>query len=108
MGTFKGMEQDICSSIVADHDFQALVRPNLTRSQVADPDTFEIHIQTFISKLPRDGSTIDLQPLFFQLTLDSATGFLFGESVSSLTSLEESPQQQFGKLFDLAQSRLNL
>ncbi|KAH8597871.1 putative cytochrome P450 alkane hydroxylase [Bisporella sp. PMI_857] len=82
---------------------RSLVRPNFTRAQVADLNTFETHIQHLISKIPRDGSTIDLQTLFFQLTLDSATEFLFGESVASLTSSEGSEQQQFGKAFDIAQ-----
>ncbi|TVY34862.1 Cytochrome P450 monooxygenase [Lachnellula occidentalis] len=85
---------------------RSLVRPNFTRSQVADLDTFETHIQKLIAKVPTDGSTVDLQKLFFQLTLDSATQFLFGESVSSLTSTEGSVQEQFGKMFDLAQNRL--
>ncbi|TVY20683.1 Cytochrome P450 monooxygenase fsdH [Lachnellula arida] len=80
--------------------------PNFTRSQVADLDTFETHIQKLIAKIPTDGSTVDLQTLFFQLTLDSATQFLFGESVSSLSSTEGSVQEQFGKMFDLAQNRL--
>ena len=87
-------------------NYQALIRPNFTRAQVADLETFETHIQTLISKIPRDGSTIDLQALFFKLTLDSATEFLFGESVRSLNSLEGSESDQFGKAFDLAQSRL--
>jgi len=56
-----------------------------------------------ISKIPRDGSTVDLQTLFFQLTLDSATEFLFGESVNSLLSPEGSEQQRFGQAFDAAQ-----
>lgn len=73
---------------------------------MADLDTFETHIQKLITKIPTDGSTVDLQTLFFQLTLDSATQFLFGESVSSLTSTEGSVQEQFGKMFDLAQGRL--
>ncbi|CZR51989.1 probable cytochrome P450 52A12 [Phialocephala subalpina] len=85
---------------------RALVRPNFTKAQVADLDTFESHIQRLISKLPRDGSTVDLQPLFFQLTLDSATEFLFGESVNSLTSQEGSEQEVFGRSFDLAQAQL--
>ncbi|KAE8453474.1 hypothetical protein EG329_010335 [Mollisiaceae sp. DMI_Dod_QoI] len=85
---------------------RALVRPNFTKAQVADLDTFESHIQKLISKIPRDGSTVDLQTLFFQLTLDSATEFLFGESVNSLTSLEGSEQEIFGRSFDHAQSRL--
>lgn len=85
---------------------RALVRPNFTRSQVADLETFESHIQQLIAKIPRDGATVDLQTLFFQLTLDSATEFLFGESVNSLTSPDDSEQQQFGAAFDLAQSQL--
>lgn len=85
---------------------RALVRPNFTRSQVADLHTFESHIQQLIARIPRDGSTVDLQTLFFQLTLDSATEFLFGESVNSLTSPEDSEQHQFGTAFDLAQSQL--
>lgn len=56
-----------------------------------------------IAKIPRDGSTVDLQPLFFQLTLDSATEFLFGESVDVLRSLPGSEQHLFGQAFDYAQ-----
>jgi cytochrome P450 len=82
------------------------VRPNFTRAQVADLETFESHIQTVISKIPKDGSTVDLQALFFKLTLDSATEFLFGDSINSLSSTEGSEEDRFGKAFDLAQSRL--
>jgi cytochrome P450 len=83
-----------------------MVRPNFTRSQVADLDTFETHIKHLIQKLPRDGSTVDLQPLFFQLTFDSATEFLFGESVNILQSPEGSVQQQFASAFDFGQQEL--
>ncbi|PQE07719.1 cytochrome P450 alkane hydroxylase protein [Rutstroemia sp. NJR-2017a BVV2] len=84
----------------------SLVRPNFTRSQVADLNIFEKHIQILFSQIPRDGSTFDLQSLFFKFTLDSATEFLFGESVHSLTSAEGSEQQNFGDAFDLAQVKL--
>lgn len=73
---------------------------------MADLDTFETHISHLLSKLPKDGSTVDLQPLFFQLTLDSATEFLFGESVDALRSPVGSEQQLFGQAFDYAQSEL--
>jgi len=85
---------------------RALIRPNFTRSQVADLETFETHIQELITKIPRNGSTIDLQTLFFRLTLDSATEFLFGESVNSLSAIEGSVQERFGTAFDFAQGRL--
>jgi cytochrome P450 len=63
---------------------RALLRPNFNRSQVGDLDTFESHITKLIERIPRDGSTVDLQPLFFMLTMDSATEFLFGHSAGSL------------------------
>lgn len=85
---------------------QALVRPSFTKSQVADLDTFETHIQHLIAKIPKDGSVVDLQALFFQLTLDSATEFLFGESVDVLRSPAGSEQQLFGLAFDYAQMEL--
>jgi len=61
-----------------------------------------------IARIPRDGSTVDMQPLFFSLTLDSATEFLFGTSVNSLRNQgdEDSPTYIFGKSFDKAQMTL--
>lgn len=61
-----------------------MLRPNFTRNQVGDLDTFERHISRMIQAIPRDGSTVDLSELFFRLTIDSATEFLFGESTNSL------------------------
>ena len=61
-----------------------LVRPNFTKSQVGDVDIFEKHVSHLIKTIPQDGSAVDLQDLFFLLTLDSATEFLFGESTNCL------------------------
>lgn len=62
-----------------------LLRPNFVRSQVGDLATFEIHVSQMIKAIPRDGSTVNLQDLFFKLTMDSATEFLFGESTNCLS-----------------------
>ncbi|KAL8837179.1 MAG: hypothetical protein Q9170_002641 [Blastenia crenularia] len=61
-----------------------LLRPNFARAQIADLDSFERHIRHLIEAIPRDGSTVDIQELFFRLTIDSATEFLFGESTNCL------------------------
>ena len=45
---------------------------------------YERHVQDLISLVPTDGSTVDLQEMFFRLTIDTATEFLFGESCNSL------------------------
>ncbi|KUJ19712.1 n-alkane-inducible cytochrome P450 [Mollisia scopiformis] len=64
---------------------RALIRPSFTRDQVADLTTLEALIQDLFKLLPRDGKTIvDLQDLFFRYTIDSATEFLFGQSVGTL------------------------
>ncbi len=77
---------------------RAVIRPSFTRSQVADLDTFETHIQHFISAIPRDGSSVDIQPLFFSLTMDSATEFLFGRSTNCLApGLETRSASEFVK-----------
>ena len=62
-----------------------MLRPNFVRSQVGDLPTFEAHVKHLVAAVPLDGSTVDLSELFFRLTMDSATEFLFGESTESLT-----------------------
>ena len=62
-----------------------MLRPNFARTQIGDLPTFEKHVKHLVSAVPRDGSTVDLSELFFRLTMDSATEFLFGESTESLT-----------------------
>ena len=62
-----------------------MLRLNFVRSQIGDVATFERHVAHLISKLPPNGSTVDLADYFFRLTMDSATEFLFGESTDSLS-----------------------
>lgn len=49
---------------------------------------------------------MDLQPLFFRLTPDSASEFLLGESVHSLSSGNVPREEDFGYQFDYPQSGL--
>ncbi|KAE8385776.1 cytochrome P450 [Aspergillus alliaceus] len=65
---------------------RGLLRPQFARDQVADLDLMDGHISRFIDLIPKDGSSFDIQRLFFLLTIDSATHFLFGESVGALES----------------------
>jgi cytochrome P450 len=77
-----------------------MVRPNFTRAQVADLEMFETHMGHLIDSVPRDGSTVDLQDLFFGLTMDSATEFLFGKSTNTLApGLETKSANEFVKAF---------
>ena len=68
-----------------------LVRPNFSRDQVADLDMIDEHVHRMIDTIPKDGeTTIDLQELFFSLTIDTATEFLFGESTNMLLGRDSS------------------
>ncbi|KAK8106965.1 uncharacterized protein PG998_008978 [Apiospora kogelbergensis] len=73
------------------HESRALLRPSFAREQVADLASLERHMGLFLSLIPRGaGDTVDLQMLFFRLTMDTATEFLFGSSVESLRALKDS------------------
>ncbi|KAK4541993.1 hypothetical protein LTR36_007193 [Oleoguttula mirabilis] len=67
------------------HHSRDMLRPNFVRSQVGDIVTFEKHVSQLVQAIPRDRATVDLSELFFRLTMDSATEFLFGESTDSLS-----------------------
>ncbi|KAH5720028.1 hypothetical protein HBI17_255530 [Parastagonospora nodorum] len=47
--------------------------------------------------------TIDLQPLFLRMTLDTTTRFILGESVRSLVALPGSAERKFSDAFDVVQ-----
>lgn len=82
-----------------------LLRPCFVRSQVGDVELLERHLQHLLLKIPRDGSMVDLQPLFFKLTLDSSTHFLFGESTGCLDPNSENERSlEFANAFDRCQS----
>jgi len=103
---------------------RALLRPSFSRSLVGDLKTFESHISKMIARIPRDGSTVDLQELFFMLTLDSgkllfptlkaladwkATDFLFGQSTDVLAGGETALRgEKFGEAFKYVTERVGL
>ena len=66
-----------------------MLRPQFARDQISDLELEETHVQDLLKHLRTDPATdgwtpqVDLSPMFFRLTLDSATEFLFGESVDS-------------------------
>ena len=99
------------------------MRPQFAREQVSDLDLEEQHVQNMIQVLfPTPGcwtNPVDLQKLFFRLTLDTATEFLFGNSVNSqLNDIKGASPSKLGNIsvnekafaaaFDSYLSSLNL
>lgn len=74
------------------------------------------HINHLLDLIPKDRSAFDIQRLFFLLTLDSATHFLFGESIGCMLPESETTSvlakcavrnaQDFAKAFTIAQDYL--
>ncbi|OLN96597.1 Cytochrome P450 52A5 [Colletotrichum chlorophyti] len=81
------------------HDARAMMRPTFVRNQIADLKCFERHVSNLMAKIPRDGSTVDLQALLYMMTMDSATDFMFGHSTNMLTT--PSPEaREFTEAFE--------
>jgi cytochrome P450 len=65
-----------------------MLRPQFAREHVSDLALEEFHVKSLLQHLATESTTgwtgtVDLGPLFFRLTIDSATEFLFGESINS-------------------------
>ncbi|KAJ8066475.1 hypothetical protein OCU04_005535 [Sclerotinia nivalis] len=70
---------------------RALLRPQFARDNLSDLEMEERHFQVLLKALPKIGQNgwsgkVDIQPLLFRFTLDTATDFLLGQSVESQLS----------------------
>ncbi|KAL0939888.1 Cytochrome P450 52A2 [Colletotrichum truncatum] len=68
---------------------RAMFRPQFSRDNINDLQKTELAVQSLFKAMQLSGKQsdgaveIDIMPLLFRFTLDTATGFLFGESVES-------------------------
>lgn len=83
------------------HTARTMMRPAFVRDQVSDLECLGKHIDNFLTLIPRDGSTFDIQELLLNLTMDASTDFLMGHSTNLL--VYASPEAlQFYKDFEYA------
>jgi cytochrome P450 len=80
-----------------------MLQPHLQRKHYEDLVVFRNPVNDLIRIIKNTKGSIDLQPLFFRLTLDTTTAFLFGESAQSLCTLENSGAHTLPSAFDTAQ-----
>lgn len=81
-----------------------LMMPSFSRKALEDLTIYSGHFERFMQHLPRDDRAVDLQDLFFRLTLDSSTAHLLGCSSNTLGSTSEvSPEPELAGAFDRAQ-----
>ena len=85
---------------------RALLQPLFLKPQSKDLVAFETHMARLINLIPRDGSTVDLQPLFARLALDTSSEMLFGESFALLSACPGENAVKFWQDYSYAQSQL--
>ncbi|KAK0458665.1 cytochrome P450 monooxygenase pc-3 [Desarmillaria tabescens] len=68
---------------------RTMTRPFFNKDRISDFDNFERHASSTITQIKarlREGHTVDFQDVVARFTLDSATEFLFGKDVESISS----------------------
>ena len=84
-----------------------LLRKQFARAKYQDLQQFSEHVDNLVACMPANGD-VDLQPLFFNLTLDVATALLFGRSVYALrANIDQAAEnKEFAESFTVAQEGL--
>ena len=85
-----------------------LLRPYFMRSRSEHLRDVRMGVEKLVNFLTTSASKgpLDLQPLFFCLTLDVTTAVFFGESVNSLAKQESGAKSEFARAFNDAQHQL--
>lgn len=83
-----------------------LLKPQFTQHQYRDLELFREHVDNLISCIPHHEEPVDLQPLFFRLTLDTVTALVLGVSTYCLKPTDSKREQTFADSFDFAQDYL--
>ncbi len=113
------MRQGVFSPLLGIHDiftqegaawkhFRELLRKQLVRTQYQNSDNFRTHVDDLLARLPATKGVVNLQPLFFKLTLDTTTALLLDLSVHSLklNVTVDTKIKSFAENFDIAQGGL--
>lgn len=91
---------------------RALLKPQFNKEMVADLENLEKHMKRFLGRLFEGGQTtreVNILILFYRLTLDSASEFLFGGSLDTqLKEVQENQEMDFEEAFRISQEGIAL
>ena len=90
---------------------RSILKPQFKRDQIMKVQYLESHIQNLFEHIRSQGSKpFDIQKLFYKLTLDISTEFLFGESLGTLCKdmkrnefTNDAQEKEFEAAFNLSQ-----
>ncbi|KAF2084281.1 putative cytochrome P450 alkane hydroxylase [Saccharata proteae CBS 121410] len=80
-----------------------MLKPSFNKQEVGETEALEIYVQDLIKAVPQNGSTFDLQDLFFRFTMDVGTEKFFGESCHSLRAGDDKSLLEFEEAFNRTQ-----
>ncbi|KAI5859798.1 cytochrome P450 monooxygenase [Durotheca rogersii] len=81
-----------------------ILRPHFYHRHYENLDIYRPHVENLLDAIAGEATRVlNLEPLFFRLTLDVTTEFLFGESVWSQRPSSSEVDHGFERAFDLAQ-----
>lgn len=90
---------------------RGLLKPSLFAPHYQNSTLFEEHVDDLIAQVRRDGTggaEVNLSPLFFALTIDVTTSFLFGKSLYTLRPGATSKAGlEFGRAWEFCQVYLS-
>jgi cytochrome P450 len=78
-----------------------LIRRRLQHKHYNNLDIFQRAVDDLVQAIRSTGDVVDLQPLFFRMTLDISTEHLLGESAGSLLAPRKSNMRIFADAFDI-------
>ena len=87
---------------------RAMLRPNFTKYQMRGFDMPEDHFQHLSALIPmNEQEVVDLQDLFHKFTMDTATEFLLGQAVGSLSLTKSNNFDMFSHSFKVSMEALS-
>ncbi|PQE06566.1 cytochrome P450 protein [Rutstroemia sp. NJR-2017a WRK4] len=66
--------------------YRDMIAPALENPNVLDFAALDVALNTALSKIPQDGETVDMSPIFDELFLDTGLQWLLGQSLSSVSA----------------------
>ena len=79
-----------------------LLRPQFKCNQYEDLKIFHLAVDSLIDTIPEQ-EVVDLQPLFYRLTLDLTTQYFFGIPIDSIVMPKSAAETEFANAFNVAQ-----
>ncbi len=85
-----------------------LLRHQFVRMQYQNLESFRAHVENLVEALSNSQSIVDMQPLFYRLTLDTTIAMILGQSIESFKHEIDLFSKSFNKASLVTATRVRL